>query len=185
MSPVGMSLAGMSPAGMSPAGMGLVAADLGVPAVATAAAVLVAASGGLATNPDAWYRALRVPAWKPPDWAFGPVWAVIFSLTATAGVLAWSGDPDPAARGVLLAAYAVNGALNIAWSVLFFRFRRPDWALAEIAALWLSVAVLVLVTGRVAAGAGLLHVPYLAWVSVAACLNLRIVRLNAPFREPA
>jgi translocator protein len=157
------------------------AADLGPPAAAAAAAVLVAVAGGVATTTDAWYRRLRVPAWKPPDWAFGPVWAVIFALTATAGVLAWTGDPDPVARGVLLAAYAVNGALNIAWSVLFFRFRRPDWALAEVAALWLSIAVLVLVTGRAAPGAGLLNLPYLAWVSVAACLNLRIVRLNAPF----
>jgi translocator protein len=160
-------------------------ADLGPPAVASVAAALVAVAGGLATTPDAWYRRLLVPAWKPPDWAFGPVWAVIFALTATAAVLAWAGDPEPVARGVLLAAYAVNGLLNIAWSLLFFRFRRPDWALAEIAALWLSIAVLVLVTGRASTGAGLLNLPYLAWVSVAACLNLRIVRLNAPFGEPA
>ncbi|MGH1573105.1 TspO/MBR family protein [Methylobacterium sp. P31] len=157
----------------------------GPPAVAAIAAVLVAVAGGLATTTDGWYRRLRVPAWKPPDWVFGPVWTAIFALTATSGVLAWNGDPDPGSRGVLLAAFAVNGALNIAWSVLFFRFRRPDWALAEVAALWLSIAVLVLVTGRVASEAGLMNLPYLAWVSVAACLNLRIVRLNAPFGEPA
>ena len=157
-------------------------AGWGPAAVAAVAALVVAVAGGLATTTDAWYRALRVPAWKPPDWAFGPVWTVIFLLTTTAGVLAWNGDPDPAARGVLLAAYAVNGVLNIAWSVLFFRFRRPDWALAEVVALWLSIAVLVLVTGRVGLAARLMNLPYLAWVSVAACLNLRIVRLNPPFR---
>jgi len=44
---------------------------------------------------------------------------------------------------------------------------------------------LVLVTGRVSGAAGLMNLPYLAWVSVAACLNLRIVRLNAPFGEAA
>lgn len=165
--------------------MTLLGTGWGPPAVAAIAAVVVALAGGLATRTDAWYRRLRVPAWKPPDWAFGPVWAVIFSLTATAGVLAWTGDPEPAARGVLLAAYAVNGLLNVAWSVLFFRFRRPDWALAEVAALWLSIAVLVLVTGRVSTTAGLLNLPYLAWVSVATCLNLRIVRLNAPFGASA
>ncbi len=67
--------------------------------------------------------------------------------------------------------------------MLFFRLRRPDWALVEVAALWLSIAVLVLVTGRVSMAAGLLNMPYLAWVSVAACLNLRIVRLNPRLRE--
>ncbi|MCJ2136152.1 tryptophan-rich sensory protein [Methylobacterium sp. J-026] len=162
--------------------MSLIGIGWGPPVVAALAAVLVALAGALATTTDSWYRHLRFPAWKPPDWAFGPVWTVIFLLTATAGVIAWNGDPDSTDRLLLLAAYAVNGALNIAWSVLFFRFRRPDWALAEVAALWLSIAVLVLVTGRVSVAAGLMNLPYLAWVSVAACLNLRIVRLNAPFR---
>jgi benzodiazapine receptor len=157
----------------------------GPPTVAAVAAVLVAVAGAFATTTDGWYRALRVPAWKPPDWAFGPVWTVIFALTATSGVLAWTGDPDPIARGVLLAALVVNGLLNIAWSVLFFRLRRPDWALAEVAALWLSIVALVLITGRVSGAAGLMNLPYLAWVSTAACLNLRIVRLNAPFGETA
>ncbi|WP_267353715.1 MULTISPECIES: TspO/MBR family protein [unclassified Methylobacterium] len=160
-------------------------AGWGPAAVAAVAAILVALAGGLATRTDAWYRRLRVPAWKPPDWAFGPVWTVIFLLTTIAAVMVWNADPDPVARGVLLAAYAVNGLLNIAWSVLFFRFRRPDWALAEVAALWLSIAVLVLVTGRISVAAGLMNLPYLAWVSVAACLNLRIVRLNAPFGHAA
>jgi tryptophan-rich sensory protein len=160
-------------------------AGWGPPACAAVAAIVVAVAGGVATTTDAWYRHLRVPAWKPPDWAFGPVWTVIFLLTATSGVLAWNGDTDPGARGVLLAAFAVNGVLNIAWSVLFFRFRRPDWALAEVAALWLSIAVLVIVTGRVSTAAGLMNLPYLGWVSVAACLNLRIVRLNPSFRAAA
>ncbi len=155
----------------------------GPPLVAAVAAVLVAVAGAVATTTDAWYKRLRVPAWKPPDWAFGPVWTVIFALTATSGVLAWNGEAEPRARAVLIAAFALNGVLNIAWSVLFFTLRRPDWALIEVAGLWLSIAVLVLVTGRVSMTAGLMNVPYLAWVSVAACLNQRIVRLNPRLRD--
>lgn len=150
--------------------------EWGTALVAAACAVLVAVAGGLATKTDAWYRRLRVPAWKPPDWAFGPIWACIFAMTASSGVLAWSGDP--AGRALVILAFGVNGALNIAWSVLFFRLRRPDWALAEVALLWLSVAALVITAGRVSFVAGLLNLPYLTWVSVAACLNLRIVQLN-------
>lgn len=156
-------------------------AGWGPPVVAAVAAVLIAMAGALLTKIDAWYKALRVPAWKPPDWAFGPVWSVIIAASATAAVLAWNGDADPDARRVLIAAYAVNGLFNIAWSLLFFRLRRPDWALVEVAGLWLSIAVLVLVTGRVSTSAALLNMPYLLWVSVAACLNLRIVRLNPQF----
>ena len=155
---------------------GLGSPDWTTALVAAVCAVLVAVAGGLATRTDGWYRRLRVPAWKPPDWAFGPVWACIFAMTACSGVLAWSAAP--ADRPLIALAFGVNGALNIAWSVLFFRFRRPDWALGEIALLWLSVAALVVVTGRVGLVAGLLNAPYLAWVSVAAFLNLRIVQMN-------
>lgn len=144
--------------------------------VAASFAVLVAAAGGLATRTDAWYRSLRVPAWKPPDWAFGPIWACIFALSATSAVLAWSAAP--AMRAALVLAFCVNGALNIAWSVLFFRVRRPDWALADVVLLWVSVLAVVLVAGRASFAAALLNLPYLAWVGVAAWLNLRIVQMN-------
>jgi len=144
--------------------------------VAAVCAVLVAVAGGVATRTDGWYQRLRVPAWKPPDWAFGPVWTTIFAMTASSGVIAWGADP--AARPLIATVFAVNGVLNIAWSVLFFRFRRPDWALVEVAMLWLSILALMVAVGRTSSTAALLNIPYLAWVSVAACLNLRIVQLN-------
>lgn len=152
-------------------------------AVAVAAALVVAFAGGALTVTDSWYRALRNPSWKPPDWAFGPVWATIFACAVASALLAWNGSHDPAARAALIAAYAVNGVLNIAWSGLFFRARRPDWALAEVVLLWLSILSLIAVSWPASTTAVWLLVPYLAWVSVAACLNLAIVRLNGPFRS--
>jgi len=149
--------------------------------VAALSAIVVAVAGGWLTTIDPWYRSLRVPSWKPPDWAFGPVWTTIFTLAAIAGVLAWNAAPDGPERFWLLTAFAVNGILNIAWSGVFFRLQRPDWALVEVAALWLSVAVLILVVGRHSGLGALLLVPYLVWVGTAAMLNWSIVRLNGPF----
>lgn len=146
--------------------------------VAGAAALLVGFAGGLATRTDAWYRGLRVPAWKPPDRAFGPIWAVILALAAASASLGWTAGTGTAERALLLSAFGLNAVLNIAWSVLFFRFRRPDWALAEIVLLWLSIVLLMLVLARVSRPGALLLLPYLAWVGVAAVLNLRILRLN-------
>jgi tryptophan-rich sensory protein len=77
--------------------------------------------------------------------------------------------------------FALNLALNVLWSVLFFALRRPDWALAEVVALWMSIAVLIGVLARHPRSGAWLLAPYLAWVSFAAVLNLAIVRLNAPF----
>ncbi|WP_288581524.1 TspO/MBR family protein [uncultured Methylobacterium sp.] len=149
--------------------------------VAALAAIVVAAAGAWLTALGPWYRSLRVPSWKPPDWAFGPVWTTIFTLTAIAGVLAWNAAPEGRERTWLIAAFGVNGLLNIAWSGVFFRLRRPDWALVEVAALWLSVLGLIVVVGRHSGLGAVLLLPYLAWVGIAALLNRSIVRLNGPF----
>lgn len=148
--------------------------------VATTIALLVALAGGVLTVTGPWYRALRNPAWKPPDWAFGPVWATIFTLCVVSVVVAWNAA-DPSGRLALLTAYAINAVLNIAWSALFFRAERPDWAFVELVLLWLSVVALIAVTLPVSGIAAALLAPYLAWVTIAGCLNRAIVRLNGPF----
>jgi translocator protein len=68
------------------------------------------------------------------------------------------------------------------WSPLFFALKRPDWALIEVPFLWLSIAALMLGVSRYSILAVLL-LPYLVWVTFAAFLNLKIVRLNRPFGE--
>ncbi|WP_375408791.1 TspO/MBR family protein [uncultured Methylobacterium sp.] len=149
--------------------------------VAASVAVVCALAGGLLTTIGPWYQNLRLPSWKPPDWAFGPVWTTIFVLAVVSSVMAWGADARPEARRALLIAYGVNVVLNIAWSAIFFQMRRPDWAFVEVIALWASVLSLIVITAPMSAIAALLLLPYLAWVSVAAYLNLTIVRLNAPF----
>ena len=86
-----------------------------------------------------------------------------------------------ARRAQWLAALGANGALNVFWSWLFFKARRPDWALAEVVLLWLSIVLLIALARRDDTAAALLLVPYLLWVAFAASLNLAVVRLNAPF----
>jgi tryptophan-rich sensory protein len=144
--------------------------------------VVVAVAGALLTDIGPWYQLLRVPRWKPPDWAFGPVWTLIFTLAATAGVYAWRSAPTVADRQWLLALFAANGALNILWSLLFFRLRRPDWALYEVPFLWLSVLAMIVVMSRYCRPALWLLLPYLVWVSVASVLNATIVKMNGPFQ---
>jgi tryptophan-rich sensory protein len=59
--------------------------------------------------------------------------------------------------------------------------KRPDWALIEVALLWISIVALIVVLGAQSTTAGLLMVPYLVWVSIASFLNYRIVQMNKPF----
>lgn len=143
--------------------------------------LLVAGLGGLATDLGPWYRALKQPSWQPPDAAFGPAWTLIYLLTAIAAVRVWRRAGPRTVRTQWLGALAVNGVLNVFWSWLFFKARRPDWALAEVVPLWLSIAVLIWLARRHDTLAALLLLPYLAWVAFAASLNHAVVRLNAPF----
>jgi tryptophan-rich sensory protein len=149
--------------------------------VAALAAALVAVVGGLMTDLGPWYAQLRQPAWKPPDWAFGPIWTTIFALAAAAGVSGWRHAAGRPARELMLALFALNGFLNVFWSLLFFRLHRPDWSLLEVPFLWLSVLALMVWMWRHARAGTWLLVPYLVWVAIAALLNWRTVQLNAPF----
>ncbi len=152
------------------------------PVVAAAlSATFLGALGALTTDLGPWYFQLRKPSWQPPDWLFGPAWTLIFALAALAGVLYWRSCADRERRLQMLAAFAANGFLNTFWSLLFFRLKRPDWALYEVGFLWLSIVLLIVLLGRVSRGAAWLLSPYLLWVTFASYLNLTIVRLNGGF----
>jgi translocator protein len=150
----------------------------------SAGVLLVAGLGGALTDLGPWYRNLRQPPWKPPDAWFGPIWTLIYVCTAWAAWRAWHAAGASGARtrrSTLLAAFVANAGLNIAWSALFFGAKRPDWALAEVMVLWLSIVVLIVLAARLDTLAAWLLVPYAAWVAIAAALNGAVVRANAPF----
>lgn len=153
-----------------------------VPAlVGAVAALFIAFLGSTLTDIGPWYRALAKPDWTPPDAAFGLVWTLVFAGWAAAAVLAWRAAPNHRTADGLIGLFAFNGFLNVLWSLLFFRLRRPDWAMVEVLLLWVSVLVLLIACWRQSRLAGLLLLPYLAWVAVAAALNWEILRLNPPF----
>ncbi len=149
--------------------------------IAAASALAVGAIGGGLTTIGPWYRGLHKPAWTPPDVAFGVIWTTIFALAAVSGVTVWRAARSAVTREWIIGLFALNGFLNILWSLLFFRLQRPDWALIEVMPFWLSILALVVVFWRVSRTASLLIVPYLVWVSIATLLNYDIVHLNPPF----
>lgn len=149
--------------------------------VALVLAAAVAFMGATMTEIGPWYAALAKPRWAPPDAAYGAAWTVIYALTALAGVRGWLAARTTAEREWLLGLFALNGFLNIAWSLIFFQLRRPDWAVVEVLALWVSVAALILFIWRRSMTGALLLVPYVLWVTFAGYLNMAIVRLNGPF----
>lgn len=137
-----------------------------------------AASTGAVFRPGAWYANLRKPRWTPPNWAFPVVWSVLFCAIAVSGWLVWEAGGMAALPA--LALYAVHLAVNAAWSILFFGKKRLDWAMAEVVCLWLMIVAVIAAFAPFSRVAALLLAPYLAWVTVAAALNFRLLQLNGP-----
>jgi len=134
--------------------------------------------GGLATEIGPWYLNLNKPWYQPPDWAFGAAWTLIYATAGTAAVIAWHNAVKASQRTVIVAAFLINGLLNVAWSVLFFYFKRPDLALVDVTILWFSIVILIYIVWPHSVVAAYLLLIYLAWVTFASVLNLATVRLN-------
>lgn len=140
-----------------------------------------AASSGGAFRLGAWYAALNKPGWTPPNWAFPVVWSVIFLFNIVAGWLVWETAATRALPALIV--YAGSLAINAAWSWLFFGRKRMDLALIDVAALWLSIASVILMFAPISPLAAAIVGPYLAWVTIASFLNLRMIQLNPAARQ--
>lgn len=135
--------------------------------------------GGAATasSVGSWYPTLVKPTWNPPSWVFGPVWSTLYLLMAVAAWRVWRHVEHPQRRAAL-AWFFVQLALNALWSVLFFGLRSPGLALVEVVLLLGTIAATGCKFWAIDRTAGLLWLPYVAWVSFATVLNGAIWWLN-------
>lgn len=139
------------------------------------------ALGGLATSTSVttWYPALAKPAFTPPAWLFGPAWTLLYALMGGALWLVWRRRAEQPARvRPALWLFAVQLALNVAWSYAFFAARSPRGAVAVIAALLAAIGATAWAFARVSRPAAWMLAPYAAWVVFAAALNVAIAWLN-------
>jgi len=147
-------------------------------AIAVGPVVLATLLGQWATFPNLapWYAHLAKPAFNPPNWIFGPVWTALYALMAVA-VWRVIGSNAPT-RKVALLFFAVQLALNAAWSWLFFALHSPLLGLCDIIPQLLAILISIRLFFAIDRLAGLCLVPLAAWVGFAALLNFEIWRLN-------
>jgi translocator protein len=111
---------------------------------------------------------LEKPAFTPPGATFGIVWTILYVLIAAAGWLAWRATTSPRPTTW----WAIQIALNLGWTAVFFGLESPTGGLAVIAALIAAVVVDLRESWRVRTVAGVLLVPYLLGCCFAAALNM-------------
>jgi tryptophan-rich sensory protein len=131
----------------------------------------------VSTSVDTWYAELAKPSFTPPDRVFGPVWTALYVLMAIAAWRIWRAADRDTRRGPLTL-FALQLALTLGWTVVFFGLQKIGAALATIVVLDVGVVVTTLAFRPIDRWAGLLMLPYLAWVAFATVLNIAIWRLN-------
>ena len=153
-------------------------------AFATATTTACAVLGALATRTGSrWYRTLDLPAWQPPAAAFPVVWTLLYAdiaLVSSAALTDRERVDDDAGAAAYRRALLVNLTLNSAWSVIFWRARRPTLAALEAAVLTGSSVNLARRAGRTSPAYRVALTPYAAWCAFATALTGAIARRNPP-----
>jgi tryptophan-rich sensory protein len=139
-----------------------------------------AAIGNMATMPSipTWYATLNKPFFNPPNWIFGPVWTLLYSLLAFSFWRILKSNASGSDRTHAMGAFTAQMILNPLWSIVFFYFHAPAFALVIVILLELSVLNMIRVFARIDRTAANLQWPYAAWVAFATLLNAAIVGLN-------
>lgn len=127
------------------------------------------------TSVNTWYPTLTKPWFTPPNWLFPVAWTILYVLMGVAAYLVWRERPGVQAA---LIAFAVQLALNAAWSVVFFGQRSIGGGLVVIGLLLAALIVTTWLFYGHARWAAILMVPYLLWVIYATALNIAIWRMN-------
>ena len=146
----------------------------------------VAGLGTIATldNVDGWYADAEKVAWNPPNWIFGPVWTLLYTVMSVAAWSIWR-QRDRVNVRPALAAYVVQLVLNALWTPVFFGL----YPAAGASALWIALVIIVALDVAVLVTmirfyhvhrlAAWLLVPYWAWVLFATTLNAGLAVLNS------
>jgi tryptophan-rich sensory protein len=130
------------------------------------------------TSVETWILTIQLPGFQPPNIAFPIAWTILYLLMGTAAWLVWRRFGFNGARAALTL-FFVQLALNLSWTPVFFGAQEIFGGLVLIVVIWIAVLATTVAFWRRYALAGILLLPYLAWVTFATVLNYSIWQLNA------
>lgn len=130
-----------------------------------------------AGDENRWFTALAKPSFMPPNGAFPIAWTILYILLGLALALVVNARGSRL-RGPALALFAAQLAVNLVWSPLFFGMHQVSAAVITIAVLLVLAALTAWLFWRIRTLAGLLMLPYLAWILFALALVWQVDQLN-------
>jgi len=149
-------------------------------AISVAICLIIGFLSGFATQSSVndWYLSLNKPSYNPPNWIFGPVWTLLYILMGIAAGIVWAKGFYHIWVKTALYNFGFQLLFNALWSVVFFGFKNPFWALLVILFLLALILVTIKWFNVVSRTAAYLLIPYFLWVCFATILNYRIWEMN-------
>jgi len=126
-----------------------------------------------------WYKRLKKPSFNPPNWIFGPVWTLLYTLMGIALYRLWQLDPSTGGRSLALTFFLIQLSLNALWTPLFFGFKALWPAFVEILFLLAAILATIYQLAQVDSFSAWLLVPYVFCVAFATLLNYSLAKLNS------
>lgn len=123
------------------------------------------------------YNSIAKPSFAPPPYYFAPIWIFLYLLMGYASyriALFYNNQNHKNAYTI----YLLQLFLNFLWPILFFEYGLYEAALIEIMILAVLIFFCVMSFNELDSLAGVVMVPYLAWVIFATILNYFIFILN-------
>jgi len=127
---------------------------------------------------ESWYNLLNQPSFRPPNFLFGPVWTILYTLMGISLYWIWTVGTKKKEVRKALKLFAVHLVFNATWSIVFFGMHNIPLSLINILVLWILIIMVMIKFYRIDKKASLILLPYLAWVSFATILNYNIFLLN-------
>ncbi|PIQ73373.1 TspO protein [Candidatus Roizmanbacteria bacterium CG11_big_fil_rev_8_21_14_0_20_36_8] len=135
-------------------------------------------SVGTVSSISSWYTYLVKPSFNPPNFIFGPVWTLLYTLMGIALYFVWVKGYKKQKVKTAVNLFIIHLGINTLWSLVFFGARNLGAALIIILILWAMIAYLIKLFWKIDSRSSYLLIPYLLWVSFATILNYSIWSLN-------
>ena len=124
-----------------------------------------------------WYKKLKKAPWTPPSKVFGIVWSILYILLFISFFLVWN-DKKCFPYCNALTFFLIQLVLNLSWTTIFFKFKKPIIALVSIILIILFTLLTFKLFIKINKTAAYLLIPYISWLLLASSLNLYIVLYN-------
>ena len=124
------------------------------------------------------FDVVRKPPLSPPGWLFPVVWTILYILMGLASWLVYNSGSNAMEKERALQPYAIQLIVNFFWSPIFFNARAYGLALVWLLLLWVLVLLMILEFRKSDKTTAYLQIPYLLWLTFAACLNWAVWQMN-------